>query len=168
MRAIRTQAGVSSTKSSYGIRETNRFLMGMLSAVSGIVSMLSPGDESNKFETLSTSEYRLDFFESLTGYKFVVLSEPNDSISRFDVRAEFEKLYNLLFVPLVIRNPMFDPNDLVGTLLEAKCDVFIEELRRHFQVFNRRLVLGSTSPPSNPNPPPPKVLTTTFQPHSLI
>ena len=168
MRAIRTQAGISSTKSSNGIRETNRFLMGMLSAVSGIVSMLSPGDESNKFETLSTSEYRLDFFESLTGYKFVVLSEPNDSISRFDVRAEFEKLYNLLFVPLVIRNPMFDPNALVGSLLEAKCDVFIEELRRHFQVFNRRLVLGSTSPASTPNPPPPKVLTTTFQPHSLI
>ena len=148
-------------------KESNRFLVGMLSAVSGIVSMLSPGDNSNKFESFSTSEYRLDYFETLTGYKFAVLSEPNNSLSRADIRTEFERLYTLLFVPLVIRNPMFDPSALSGTLRESECNVFIEELRSHFQIFKKQVV-GSGTPPSNPvSAPAPKLAITSLQP-SLI
>ena len=155
-----------SPKVSNESRESNRFLIGMLSAVGGIVSMLSPGDEANKFEFLTTPEYRLDYFETVTGYKFVVMSEPNHTISRFEVRAEFEKLYNVLFVPLVIRNPLFDPCATSGSLTDSKCNVFIEELRNHFQVFNKQLS-GSGTPPSNPLASAPKLLSISPQ-SSLI
>ena len=127
-----------SPKSGPEVSHDHHLLMGMLSAASGIASMLSPGENLNRFESLSTPEYRLDFFETPTGYKFVVLSAPNPSVSRADVRAEFERLYSLLFVPLVVRNPLFDPTQLTGNLRSSHCHVFVDELRNHFQSLTRK------------------------------
>ena len=120
-----------SPKSIQDSTHTDKLLVGMLSGITGMVSMLS-GGETAKFESLSTPEYRLDFYETRTGYCFVILSHP----SSFDVRTvqrELEKLYTLLFVPLVIRNPLFDPKNLTGDLRDCQCDVFVGELRSQFE-----------------------------------
>jgi len=116
---------------------SEKLVIGMLSAVCGIVSMLSPGDASNRFESYTTPEYRLDYYETQTGYRFVVLSDPDTAVSPVEVRGEFEKLYNLLFIPLVIRNPFFHPRSLTGNLRDAHCHAFVDELRNHFQSFSR-------------------------------
>ena len=126
----------------------NHLMMGMLSAITGIVSMLSAGDPGNRFETLITPEYRLDYYETLTGYKFVVLSNAGNRASISAVRSEFERLYSLLFVPLVIRNPLFDPKHLTGNLNDSNCHVFIAELKHHFQCFDQ--VSATTTPPITP------------------
>ena len=114
------------------MNQSLRLVVGMLSAISGMVTMLSPGDSGNRFEGYSTPEYRLDFYETVTGYKFVVLSEPNPNVKSSEVRADFERLYSLLFVPLVIRNPLFNPRKLTGNLRDSFCHVFLDELRNHF------------------------------------
>lgn len=121
-----------SPKATGDMNESLRLVVGMLSAISGMVSMLSPGDTGNRFEAYVTPEYRLDYFDTVTGYKFVVLSEPNSNVNKSEVRADFERLYSLLFVPLVIRNPLFDPKKVTGNLRDSHCHVFLDELRSHF------------------------------------
>lgn len=127
-----------SPKSGVDTTHNEKLLMGMLSAVNGIVAILASGDSSTKLEALSTPEYRLDYFETISGYTFVVLSKPS-SVDTAVVRAEFEKLYNLLFVPLVIRNPLYSPTQSTGSLYDANCQVFVEELRNHFQCLRQPL-----------------------------
>ena len=131
---VSTDLMAFSPKSSDESSNSDQLLMGMLSGVTGMVSMLSGGTFS-RFESFSTPEYRLDYYESLTGYTFVVLSSPSLVESQI-VQKELEKLYSLLFVPLVIRNPLFNPTQLTGSLLDSHCDVFISELRNQFQFFN--------------------------------
>jgi hypothetical protein len=126
----------------------NHLMIGMLSAITGIVSMLSSADSNVKFESMLTPEYRLDYYETLTGYKFVVLSNAGNPAPIAAVRSEFERLYSVFFVPLVIRNPLFDPKVLSGNLNDSNCQAFVAELRSHFQCFDQ--VSASTTPPVTP------------------
>lgn len=152
-----------SPKDSTNTSNDHHLLIGMLSAVSGISAMLSPGNITNKVESLSTPEYRLDYFETITGYKFVVISEPNPSVPRADIRAEFERLYSLLFVPLVIRNPLFDPTKVSGNLRDSHCHVFVDELRNQFQSLTRK-----PAPETPYYPQAPQVMRPTSLQTSLI
>ena len=126
-----------SPKSGQNKDERLRLVIGMLSAVGGMIGMLSGPESSNQFETYTTSEYRLDYFETVSGYKFVVMSSPNPYVTRTEVRADFDRLYQLLFVPLVIRNPLFDPKRISGDLRDSHCHVFLSELRTHFRSLTK-------------------------------
>lgn len=134
-----------SPKSSNDLDHTYHLIMGMLSAVGGIVGLLSGGSQESRFETLLTAEYRLDYYDTISGYKFVVLSDPLTVLDEAAVRSDFERLYSLFFVPLVIRNPLFDPSRVSGNLNDSSCHVFVSELRNHFQSFNPPATLA---PPS--------------------
>jgi hypothetical protein len=115
--------------------DSNKLLAGMTSAICGILSLLSSDGSQSKFEGFTTPEYRLDYFEASSGYTFIVVSDKNSTASRHDVRVEFERLYKLLFVPLVIRNPLFNPDSITGNLRDSQCSVFIGELRQHFRIL---------------------------------
>ena len=114
-----------------------RLIMGMIAGVTGMISMLSGPGSTNTFESFTTPEYRLDYYETVSGYKFVVMSPPNPHVDPVDVRADFDRLYSLLFVPLVIRNPLFDPVNPTGDLRHSHCLAFVEELRNHFRSLTR-------------------------------
>ena len=124
-------------------RNSEKLLLGMISAVRGIVSLLSGDNSGNKFECLSTPEFRLDYYETLTGYSFAVLSKAGIIVNSGELRLEFEKLYNLLFIPLVIRNPLFHPRKLSGDLRDSCCFAFVGELKNHFKSFTRDAPLPS-------------------------
>ena len=137
-------------QSSQSAKNSEKLLLGMISAVRGIVSILSGENSGNKFECLCTPEFRLDYFETLTGYSFAVLSEAGISVNPGELRLEFEKLYNLLFIPLVIRNPLFHPRKLSGDLRDSCCFAFVEELRNHFKSFTRDALSGINMSASTP------------------
>ena len=127
-------------------QHSEKLLLGMISAVRGIVGMLSADNPTNKFESLTTPEFRLDYYETLTGYSFVVLSQAGIPVNSSEIRSEFEKLYNLLFIPLVIRNPLFNPRNLSGDLRDSSCFAFLGELKNHFQSFSRSVPSKVTVP----------------------
>ncbi len=86
----------------------DKLTVGMLSAITSVISILSEADAGNRFESLSTPEFRLDMYQTLTGYTFVLLSGPQ-SESKIEL---LERIYSTLFVPLVVRNPLFDGNSI--------------------------------------------------------
>lgn len=80
--------------------------------------MLMNRDEA--FTSYRTPQYRLHLYETLTGYRFVLLSDPAVDSLRFVLK----QIYTGPFVDYVVRNPLVTPdsrtegvdNDLVSHL----------------------------------------------------
>ena len=57
-----------------------------------------------QFVNYRTSTYKLHLYETLSGYKFVMLSDPNADSLRFILR----QIYAGPFLEYVVRNPIMD------------------------------------------------------------
>ena len=55
-----------------------------------------------QFVNYQTSTYKLHLYETLSGYKFVILSDPNADSLRFVLR----QIYSGPFLEYVVRNPL--------------------------------------------------------------
>lgn len=72
------------------------------------------------FTSYRTPSYKLHLFETMTGYRFVLLSDPSTDSLRFVLR----QLYTGPFVEYVVRNPLVEmdsrkrgvDNDLVSSV----------------------------------------------------
>jgi hypothetical protein len=67
-----------------------------------MVSLLMSFSSNELFTSYRTSSYRLHLFETLSGYKFVLLSDPNADNLRFTLR----QIYAGPFLEYVVRNPL--------------------------------------------------------------
>lgn len=54
------------------------------------------------FIAYKTSAYKLHLFETMSGYKFILFSDPNVESLRFVLKS----IYQTAFVEFVVRNPM--------------------------------------------------------------
>ncbi|KZV95183.1 hypothetical protein EXIGLDRAFT_766449 [Exidia glandulosa HHB12029] len=80
--------------------EEAKLVYGVLLSLRNMVKKLSGRDE--QFTGYRTSTYRFHIFETLSGYKFVMLSDPSADSLRFVLRA----LYAGPFVEYVVKNPL--------------------------------------------------------------
>jgi trafficking protein particle complex subunit 1 len=55
-----------------------------------------------QFTSYKTSAYKLHLFETLSGYKFIMLSDPSTDSLRFILR----QIYTGPFLEYVVRNPL--------------------------------------------------------------
>jgi hypothetical protein len=62
----------------------------------------NPRDE--QFTSYKTAQYRLHLYETLTGFKFVLLSDPSADSLRFVLR----QIHTGPFVEYVVRNPLVE------------------------------------------------------------
>jgi hypothetical protein len=60
------------------------------------------GARDESFVSYRTSTYKLHLFETVTGYRFVMLSDPNAESLRFVMRS----IYTGPFLEYVVRNPL--------------------------------------------------------------
>ena len=80
--------------------EEAKLVYGVVMSLRNMVKKLSGRDEL--FTSYRTSAYRLHLFETISGYKFVMCSDPNTDNLRFVMR----QLYNGPFIDYVVRNPL--------------------------------------------------------------
>lgn len=59
-------------------------------------------NRDEQFVNYRTSTYKLHLYETLSGYKFVMLSDPNTDTLRFVLR----QIYSGPFLEYVVRNPL--------------------------------------------------------------
>jgi hypothetical protein len=92
------------------------------------------------FTSYKTSQYRMHLYETLTGYKFVLLSDPGADSLRFVLR----QLHTGPFIDYVVRNPLIEvdsrtkgiDNDQVsGKQTGAGTRSWITRLLCHFAYF---------------------------------
>ncbi|KAG6832595.1 hypothetical protein H0H92_014431 [Tricholoma furcatifolium] len=91
-------AGLTSTGLSFD--EEAKLVYGVILSLRNMVKKLSGRDEN--FVNYRTSAYKLHVFETLSGYKFVMLSDPNTESLRIILR----QIYIGPFLEYVVRNPL--------------------------------------------------------------
>ncbi|KAG8213896.1 snare-like protein [Butyriboletus roseoflavus] len=80
--------------------EEAKLVYGVMLSLRNMVKKLSGRDE--QFTSYRTSAYRLHLYETISGYKFVCLSDPSTDGLRFVLR----QIYSGPFVDYVVRNPL--------------------------------------------------------------
>lgn len=80
--------------------EEAKLVYGVLLSLRNMIKKLSGRDE--QFTGYKTSTYRFHLFETASGYKFIMLSDPNTEPLRFTLR----QLYAGPFIEYVVKNPL--------------------------------------------------------------
>jgi len=82
--------------------EEAKLVFGLILSLRSMIKKLSGKDEN--FTGYNTSTYRLHLFETLSGYKFVLFTDPTVDSMRFVLK----QIYAGPFVEYVARNPLMD------------------------------------------------------------
>ncbi|RPD53535.1 snare-like protein [Lentinus tigrinus ALCF2SS1-7] len=82
--------------------EEAKLVYGVVLSLRNMIKKLSGKDE--QFVNYQTSTYKLHLFETLSGYKFVMLSDPAADSLRFVLR----QIYSGPFLEYVVRNPLVE------------------------------------------------------------
>ncbi|KAI9569625.1 snare-like protein [Boletus coccyginus] len=80
--------------------EEAKLVYGIILSLRNMIKKVSGRDE--QFTSYRTSAYRLHLYETLSGYKFVCLSDPSTDGLRFVLR----QIYSGPFLNFVVRNPL--------------------------------------------------------------
>ncbi|KAH6910385.1 Sybindin-like protein [Coprinopsis sp. MPI-PUGE-AT-0042] len=92
--------GVTSTGLAFD--EETKLVYGVVISLRNMVKKLSGRDE--QFTSYRTSAYRLHLFETPSGYKFVMLTDPKSETSA--IRPVLKQIYLVGFLEFVVRNPL--------------------------------------------------------------
>ncbi|KAI0250371.1 Sybindin-like protein [Lactifluus subvellereus] len=84
--------------------EEAKLVYGVVLSLRNMIKRLSGRDES--FVSYRTSTYKLHLFETISGYRFVMLSDPNAESLHFVMRS----IYIGPFLEYVVRNPLASMN----------------------------------------------------------
>ncbi|KAK9480722.1 Sybindin-like protein [Lipomyces japonicus] len=97
-------------------------LSGTFHAVHAIASKISPTPSSSGIEVLETEKFRLQCFQTLTGIKFLLISEPRQQNTDAILRRVYE-----LYADYVVKNPFY----------EIEMPVRCEQFDRHLATYIR-------------------------------
>lgn len=121
----RKQSGISQD-------EEFKLMFGLLFSIRSFVSRMSPTDQNDGFVSYRTNQYKLHFYETPSGLKFVI----NTDLSVGNIHDVLQQLYSQVFVEYAIKNPAYSLGQpVISELFKSKLDEFI----RGQQFFTTKL-----------------------------
>lgn len=97
-------------------------MVGLLKALKSFVSKTAP-TESAVFDNYATTTYKLHFFESGTGIKFVLTSDPKTP----SLGKELRDIYRDYYVEYISKNPLYRMGGPIEcTMFSYAIDKFIK------------------------------------------
>ncbi|KAK7204018.1 Sybindin-like protein [Myxozyma melibiosi] len=100
-------------------------LSGTFHAVHAIASRISPVPSSSGIEVLETDTFRLQCFQTLTGTKFLLISDPRQQSSDTILRRIYE-----LYADYVIKNPFYQIE------MPVRCELFDRHLAAYIKAIS--------------------------------
>jgi hypothetical protein len=94
----------NSTTEAGSKEERERFLFGMQFSLRRTAGYMSPKDKPGMLATLTTTGYKIHFYETVTGYVFLLLTQAGCPNFREKLRAFFTHV----FLPYVVMNPLYE------------------------------------------------------------
>ena len=86
---------------------------------------LSPADMRDGFLNFTTSKYKLHFFETPSGLKFIM----NTDLNVGSMRDALQHIFSLIYVEYVVKNPMCELNQpITSELFKTKLDEYVKDL----------------------------------------
>lgn len=100
-------------------------MYGMIFSIKSLISRLSVKSAKEGLIGYTASNYKLHYFETPTGYKFVL----NTDTSVGNIQDVLRHIYARIFVEYVVRNPLVIPGEPVKSeLFTAKLDDYVQNL----------------------------------------
>ncbi|CAK9785761.1 snare-like protein [Cutaneotrichosporon oleaginosum] len=110
--------------------EEAKLVYGVVLSLRNMVKKLSGRDE--QFTSFKTAQYRLHLYETLTGYKFVLLSDPSADSLRFVLR----QIYTGPFIDFVARNPLVEMDSRTQGIDNDHFRAAVDRHMRSLSIFN--------------------------------
>ena len=105
--------------------EEFKLMYGMLFSIKSLISRLSVTSAKEGLIGYSASNYKLHYFETPTGFKFVLNTDTDEG----DIQDVLRHIYARIFVEYVIRNPLVSPGETVKSeLFITKLDAYVQNL----------------------------------------
>lgn len=100
-------------------------MYGMIFSIKSLLSRLSTNSKKEGFVSYKTSKYKLHFFESATGLKFVL----NTDVSVGNLSEALWHIYSKIYVEYVVKNPLCKPGEwITSDLFSSELDSYIQSL----------------------------------------
>lgn len=100
-------------------------MYGMIFSIKSLVSRLSTVSAKESFTSYGTSKYKLHFFETATGLKFVL----NTDTSVGSLTDTLRNVYSKIYVEFVVRNPLCKTGEwITSELFTSELDSYIKSL----------------------------------------
>ncbi|CAF3466180.1 unnamed protein product [Rotaria socialis] len=100
--------------------EEFKLMNGFIYSVKSFVRRLSPTDFKDGFLSYKTNCYKLHYYETLTGLKFILNTDSNVG----NIRDILHQLYSTIYVNYILKNPRSSASDVITNEQE----IFIEKL----------------------------------------
>ncbi|XP_054771251.1 trafficking protein particle complex subunit 1-like [Lytechinus pictus] len=105
--------------------EEYKLMYGLIFSIKSFISRISPMDFKDGFLNYCTNSYKLHFFETPSGLKFIL----NSSLNVGPMREILQHLYSAIYVDLIVRNPLCPLNKPIESMLfKTKLDAYIRGL----------------------------------------
>ena len=95
-------------------------MFGFLFSLKKLVGSLSP-KKSGGFYACSTSAYKLHYFETASGLRFVMTTD----LASSDMRETLRHIYSQFYVECLVKNPLWRPGETIT------CPLFTQSLERY-------------------------------------
>jgi hypothetical protein len=86
--------------------DRERLLFGLQYSLHRTALYMSPKDKPGMLSSLTTSGYKIHFFETVTGYVFLLLTNPGQP----NLRDKMRSFFTHVFLPNVVMNPLYELN----------------------------------------------------------
>ena len=106
------------------MKEESKLLFGFLFSLKQLVGKISPR-KSGGFYACSTSAYRLHYFETASGLRFVLTTD----LGATDMREALRHVYSNIFVECLTKNPLYTPGEPIS------CPLFTQTLERYMSAL---------------------------------
>jgi len=105
-------------------KEEEQLLSGMLKALKSFSLKTSPADEATVL-SYCTSMYKMHYFESGNGLKFVLMTDPKAA----NMQSELQTIYTDYFVEYLSKNPLYTVGEPINhVLFQQNVDKYIKSL----------------------------------------
>ncbi|XP_064615515.1 trafficking protein particle complex subunit 1-like [Liolophura sinensis] len=105
--------------------EEFKLMYGMIFSIKSFVNRISPLDMREGFMNLRTSQYKLHFYETPSGLKFIM----NTDLNAGNCRDVLHQIYSTIFVEYVVKNPLCALGEPIASeLFKQKLDDYIRGL----------------------------------------
>jgi len=106
--------------------EEMKLMYGMLFSIKSFVSRMSPQDQKDGLVSFKTNQYKLNYYETASGLKFIL----NTDLSVGNLRDVLHQLYSQIYVEYVVKNPTCDDptQPIRSELFKTKLDEYVRSL----------------------------------------
>lgn len=84
--------------------DREHYLFGLLYSLRRTAMKMSPKDKPGQLSSLTTSGYKFHFYQTISGYMFVLLTQPQCA----NLREKLRLFFTQVFLPNVVMNPLYE------------------------------------------------------------